>query len=92
MRYYRSDITAAMAGSPSLWKATEYLMENHTIAERMFRHEPSVTLHAPLRTLLYADPTATPNWPSTSPACCLPATTSPRSPTSAVNSTPSSPS
>ena len=56
MRYYRGDITAAMAGSPSLWKATQYLMGNHTIAERMFRHDPSVMLHAPLRTLLYADP------------------------------------
>ncbi|HYR16429.1 MAG TPA: DUF302 domain-containing protein, partial [Mycobacterium sp.] len=33
-----------------------YLMGNHTIAERMFRHEPSVMLHAPLRTLIYADP------------------------------------
>ena len=31
-------------------------MGNHTIAERMFRHDPSVMLHAPLRTLLYADP------------------------------------
>src|ERR1700760_937864 len=55
MRYYRSDGTAVIAGSPSLWKATEYLMGNHTIAERMFRHDPSVMLHAPLRTLLYAD-------------------------------------
>jgi hypothetical protein len=55
MRYYRGDITATMANSPSLWKATEYLMGNHTIAERMFRHDPSVMLHAPLRTLLYAD-------------------------------------
>jgi Domain of unknown function DUF302 len=55
MRYYRSDITAAMAGSQSLWKATHYLMGNHTIAERMFRHEPSVMLHAPLRTVIYAD-------------------------------------
>ncbi|MFI6062797.1 hypothetical protein [Streptomyces sp. NPDC051286] len=27
-----------------------------TIAERMFRHDPSVMLNAPLRTLLYADP------------------------------------
>jgi len=43
-------------GSPSFWKATQYLMGNHTIAERMFRHDPSVMLHAPLRTLLYADP------------------------------------
>jgi hypothetical protein len=56
MRYYRSDITAVMAGSPSLWKATQYLMGNHTIAERMFRHDPSAMLYAPLRTLLYADP------------------------------------
>jgi len=56
MRYYRSDITAAMTGSSSSWKATQYLMGNHTIAERMFRHDPSVMLHAPLRTLLYVDP------------------------------------
>jgi hypothetical protein len=56
MRYYRLDITAVMAGSPSSWKATQYLMGNHTIAERMFRRDPSVMLHAPLRTLLYADP------------------------------------
>lgn len=56
MRYYRIDLTAVMAGSPSFWKATQYLMGNHTIAERMFRHDPSVMLHAPLRTLLYADP------------------------------------
>jgi uncharacterized protein (DUF302 family) len=56
MIYYRGDVTAAMAGSPSYWKATQYLMGNHTIAERMFRHDPSAMLHAPLRTLLYADP------------------------------------
>ena len=56
MRYYRSDVTAAMAGSASFWKATHYLMGNHTIAEGMFRHDPAVMLHAPLRTLLYADP------------------------------------
>jgi hypothetical protein len=55
MRYYRSDVTAAMAGSPSFWKATQYLMGNHIIAERMFHHDPAVMLHAPLRTLLYAD-------------------------------------
>src|SRR6201997_3073711 len=55
MRYYRSDVTAVMASSPSFWKATQYLMGNHTIAERMLRHDLSVMLHAPLRTLLYAD-------------------------------------
>ena len=56
MRYYRSDVTAVMASSPSFWKATQYLMGNHTIAERMFRHDPAVMLHAPLRTVVYADP------------------------------------
>src|ERR1700758_5881030 len=55
MRYARMDVTALMASSTSFWKATQYLMGNHTIAERMFRHDPSVMLHAPLRTLLYAD-------------------------------------
>jgi hypothetical protein len=56
MRYYRSDISAAMSGSPSMWMTTQYLMGNHTIAERMFHHDPSVMLHAPLRTVLYVDP------------------------------------
>jgi hypothetical protein len=56
MRYYRSDITAAMTGSSSSWKTTQYPMGNHAIAERMFRHDPSVMLHAPLRTVLYVDP------------------------------------
>jgi hypothetical protein len=55
MYYYRVDITAIMATSTAGWKATQYLMGNHTIAERMFRHDPAVMLHAPLRTLLYAD-------------------------------------
>src|SRR4029077_20737024 len=54
MRYYRGDVTATMAGSTSLWKATQYLMGNHTIAERMFRHEPSLMLYAPLRTVIWS--------------------------------------
>ncbi len=56
MYYYRADVTAIMATSTAGWKATQYLMGNHTIAQRMFRHDPSVMLHAPLRTLLYVDP------------------------------------
>ncbi|MGW4122371.1 DUF302 domain-containing protein [Nocardia sp. NPDC004711] len=56
MRYYTSDIGTAMMGSPSKWRATQYLMGNHTIAERMFRHDPAVMLHAPLRTLVYVGP------------------------------------
>jgi hypothetical protein len=55
MIYWRADVTAMMAGSPSGWKCVEYLMGNHTIAERMFRHDPAAMLHAPLRTVIYAD-------------------------------------
>ncbi|WP_164835800.1 DUF302 domain-containing protein [Actinacidiphila soli] len=55
MIYWRADVTATMAGSPSGWKSTEYLMGNHTTAERMHRHDPSAMLHAPLRTVIYAD-------------------------------------
>lgn len=53
LRYFRTDVAPAMVGSGSDWPATEYLMGNHTIAERMYRHDPGVMLHAPLRTLLY---------------------------------------
>jgi uncharacterized protein (DUF302 family) len=55
MVYRRADVTARMAGSPSGRKCVEYLMGNHTIAERMFRHDPAAMLHAPLRTVIYAD-------------------------------------
>jgi uncharacterized protein (DUF302 family) len=33
-----------------------YLMGNHVIAERMFRHHPRAMLYAPLRTLIWEDP------------------------------------
>jgi hypothetical protein len=32
-----------------------YLMGNHTIAERMFRHDPAILLYAPLRTAIWED-------------------------------------
>jgi uncharacterized protein (DUF302 family) len=31
----------------------EYLMGNHVIAERMYRHDPTTLLYAPLRVVLY---------------------------------------
>lgn len=71
MRYYRGDITAALAGSPSRWKATQYLMGNHTIAETMFRHDPAVMLHAPLRTVIYVDPAGTTQLAVDQPSVCF---------------------
>ncbi|MFF2503603.1 hypothetical protein ACFVTY_09560 [Streptomyces sp. NPDC058067] len=56
MHYYRSDICALMAGSQSLWKATQYLIGNHILAERAFREDASAALHAPLPAVIYADP------------------------------------
>jgi uncharacterized protein (DUF302 family) len=53
LRYFQTDVAPAMARSGARWRATEYLMGNHTIAERMYRHDPAVMLHAPLRTLIY---------------------------------------
>ncbi|WP_433533844.1 hypothetical protein ACQPZK_16730 [Micromonospora sp. CA-249363] len=32
--------------------AVEYLMGNHTIAEKMYRHDPTAVLYAPLRTMI----------------------------------------
>jgi hypothetical protein len=55
MRYYGSDLCALMAGSQSLWKATQYFMGNHIIAERAFREDASAGLHAPLPSMIYAD-------------------------------------
>lgn len=34
-------------------KGTFYLMGNHTIAERMYRHHPAVMLYAPLHTMIW---------------------------------------
>lgn len=53
MRFFSIDVGDFMAGSASYAVATEYLMGNHTIAETMFRHNPAVMLHAPLRVLIY---------------------------------------
>ncbi|BBY29909.1 DUF302 domain-containing protein [Mycolicibacterium sediminis] len=61
MRYYGVDLTAVFATASAPWTGRQYLMGNHTIAERMFRHDPAVMLHAPLRTLLYVDPAGTTN-------------------------------
>ena len=56
MIYWKTDVTASWRVPRRGWKSTEYLMGNHVIAERMFRHDAGVMLHAPLRTEIYADP------------------------------------
>ena len=53
LRYHQIDISALMGDSGAPWNAIQYLTGNHTIAAGMFRINPAVMLHAPLRTLLY---------------------------------------
>jgi hypothetical protein len=55
MRFWGTDVGATMqlAGDPGL--CATYLMGNHTIAERMYRHDPAVMLYAPLRTAIHQD-------------------------------------
>jgi uncharacterized protein DUF302 len=55
MRFWGTDVGALMrlAGDPG--SCVTYLMGNHTIAERMYRHDPAVMLYAPLRTTIHQD-------------------------------------
>jgi hypothetical protein len=53
--YWRGDFTPLMSLAGDTASCTAYLMGNHTIAERMYRHDPAVMLYAPLRTLIRAD-------------------------------------
>ena len=37
------------------YSCVAYLMGNHTIAQRMYRYNPAIMLHAPLRTVIVED-------------------------------------
>ena len=53
--YWRSDIHRVMRLADDKARCFAYLMGNHTIAERMYRHDPAIMLYAPLRTAIYED-------------------------------------
>lgn len=55
IRYWDFDATPVMRLAGDRWKAVEYLMGNHTIAQRMYTHTPAILLYAPLRTAIYED-------------------------------------
>jgi uncharacterized protein (DUF302 family) len=55
MIFWSLDNTAIMQASGDRWHSVQYLMGNHTIAQRMFHHDPGVLLYAPLRTTIYED-------------------------------------
>ncbi|MFF4756124.1 DUF302 domain-containing protein [Streptomyces sp. NPDC002514] len=55
MIYWHSAVTPVMSLAGDEWPCVTYLMGNHTIAQRMFHHNPAVMLSAPLRTVICQD-------------------------------------
>jgi hypothetical protein len=55
IRYWTIDAGALMRLAGDLPHCSSYLMGNHTIAERMYRHNPGIMLYAPLRTAIHED-------------------------------------
>jgi hypothetical protein len=55
MRYWTSDVGSLMRLAGDSARCSSYLMGNHTIAQRMYRHDPAIILYAPLRTAIYED-------------------------------------
>jgi hypothetical protein len=55
IRYWTFDAGSVMRLAGDSPYCTTYLMGNHTIAERMYRHDPGIMLYAPLRTTIHED-------------------------------------
>jgi hypothetical protein len=55
LRYWSSDVGSLMRLAGDSTRCFSYLMGNHTIAERMYRHNPAIMLYAPLRTAIHED-------------------------------------
>jgi Domain of unknown function DUF302 len=53
--YWSHDFTSLMRLAGDRGRCVEYLMGNHTIAEKMYRHNPAILLYAPLRTAIVED-------------------------------------
>ncbi|MEU0970435.1 DUF302 domain-containing protein [Streptomyces sp. NPDC005917] len=55
IRYWGYDFSAMMNIAGASLRCVEYLMGNHSIAQRMYIHNPAVMLYAPLRTAISED-------------------------------------
>ncbi|MFC6085781.1 DUF302 domain-containing protein [Sphaerisporangium aureirubrum] len=55
MIYWSLDVAPIMRLAGDRLRCVEYLMGDHTTAERMYRHDPAVMLYAPLRTAIHED-------------------------------------
>lgn len=54
--YHKIDATPVVRLAGDQASGAAYLMGNHTIMERMYRHEPAVLLYAPLHTVIWGGP------------------------------------
>ncbi|GAB3873494.1 DUF302 domain-containing protein [Dactylosporangium cerinum] len=54
--YWKIAADSLMRAAGDTSRCAAYLMGNHTIAERMFRHDPTAMLYAPLRTVISQEP------------------------------------
>jgi hypothetical protein len=55
IRYWTTDAGTLMRLAGDSPRCSSYLMGNHTIAERMYRHDQGIMLYAPLRTAIHED-------------------------------------
>jgi hypothetical protein len=55
LNYWSIDTQPMMSLAGATARCVEYMMGNHTIAERMFRHDPTVMMYAPLRSVITSD-------------------------------------
>jgi uncharacterized protein (DUF302 family) len=53
--YFRNDVHPVMTLAGDSADCIAYLMGNHVIAERMFRHDPRAMMYAPLHTVIWED-------------------------------------
>ncbi|MCW2936797.1 MAG: hypothetical protein JWM19_7759 [Actinomycetia bacterium] len=53
--YWSHDFTGLMRLAGDRGRCVEYLMGNHSTAQRMYRHNPAILLYAPLRTAIFED-------------------------------------
>jgi hypothetical protein len=53
--YATIEIGQVMAAAGHTTKCVEYLLGNHVVAERLFRHDPATALYVPLRVVVRSD-------------------------------------
>jgi uncharacterized protein (DUF302 family) len=57
INYWKNDVRGIMGAAGDKTPCIAYLMGNHTIAERMFRHDARIMNYAPLRVEITEHPT-----------------------------------